>query len=242
MSRAIGFAAWTSGVVNAHRVAKRVDTDLDSADGKRRFIYRWSQGVFPLFGVALETEGRAPEGLGPYVVVANHRSPLDILLCVHLVGGVVLSHDGVKRIPVIGDAAEYTDTIFVDRKDERSGATAIRALRRALKENRNIIVFPEGSTFQGDEVRPFKRGAFAAARGLDVTVVPLGIAYEPGAEFKNESFREHLLRMCARPRTPVQVTIGEPRGVPKTDADAESLRVEVQALVDRSAARRDKLR
>lgn len=240
-SRAVGFLSWTAGVVNAHRVLKRVEPDLRSRRGKEAFIERWSHGVFPLFGLDLTVvDGAARAGVHPYLVVSNHRSPLDILIAVHLVGGVVLSHHGVRRYPVIGDAATYTDTIFVDREDSRSGVKAIRQMRRHLREGRNVIAFPEGSTFGGDEVRPFKRGAFTAAKGVGARVLPLGIAYEPGSEFVNESFQRHLLRMCARPRTPIWVTIGEPHDVPRNEGETERLRGYVQGLVDRSASERDR--
>ena len=129
---------------------------------------------------------------------------------------------------------------FVDRNDERSGAQAIRQMRRHLEERRNVIVFPEGTTFDGDEVRTFKRGSFAAARRLDhVRVLPIGVAYEPGSEFVGETFTNHLVRMCARPRTPIWAVLGEPRPVPVTAADEESLRGHVQGLVDRAASARD---
>lgn len=240
-SRALGFLAWTGGVVNAHRVLRKVEPDLDSHHGKSVFIHEWSRGVFPLFGLDLTVvDGAKPaKGVDPYLVVSNHRSPLDILVAVHLVGGVVLSHHGVRRYPVIGHAASYTDTIFVDREDSRSGAQAIRQMRRTLKAGRNVIVFPEGSTFDGDEVRPFKRGSFTAARNMKALVQPLGIAYQPGSEFVNESFQRHLLRMCKRPRTPIWVTLGEPRPVPKNERESERMRDYVQTLVDRSAAARD---
>ncbi|MBX3275629.1 MAG: 1-acyl-sn-glycerol-3-phosphate acyltransferase [Sandaracinaceae bacterium] len=244
-TRAVGFATWTSGVVYSHRVLARFDDELATPLGKRQFIATWSRGAFPLLGVELSlVGGEAPRELGKsYLVVANHRAPLDILVCVHLVGGVVLSHHGVAKIPVIGEAARATDTIFVDRADSRSGAQAIRQMRRRLADGQNVIVFPEGTTFPGDEVRPFKPGAFSAAKGLpNVRVLPVGIAYEPGAEFVGESFGEHASRMAARPRTPVWATIGEPLDVPKRPADHESLREIVQSLAHTSAAARDRRR
>ena len=241
VGRGLGFAAWTSGVVNAHRLAKRFDDDLLHHRGKTAFVHAWSRGVFPILGIDLTVVGGSrPRDLGPFVIISNHRSPLDILIAVNLVGGVVLSHSGVERIPFIGDAARYTDTIFVDRDDAKSGALAIRQLRRRLKEGRNVVVFPEGTTFRGDEVRPFKRGAFSSAKRLpDVRVLPLGIAYEPGAEFDEESFGTYSSRMAARLRTPVWATIGEPADVPSSAAEEEALRATVQGLVDRSAAARD---
>ena len=229
------------GVVNAHRLAKRFDDDLQHHRGKERFIHAWSRGIFPILGVDLTVvAGERPRALGPFVIIANHRSPLDILVAVHLVGGVVLSHHGVMEIPVIGDAARYTDTVFVDREDGKSGARAIRTLRRRLKEGRNVVVFPEGTTFAGDEVRPFKRGAFTAARGLsEVRVLPLGVAYRPGDEFVDESFGRYSSRMARRARTPIWATIGEPRPLPRTPADEETLRARVQELVGVSARARD---
>lgn len=240
--RAVGFAAWTSGVVYSHRLFARFDEELRTPRGKRQFIATWSKGAFPLLGVELTlVDGDVPSTLGQsYLVVSNHRSPLDILVCVHLVGGVVLSHHGVAKIPVIGEAARATDTIFVDREDSRSGAQAIRQMRTRLKEGQNVIVFPEGTTFAGDEVRPFKPGAFTAAKGLPhVRVLPVGIAYEPGSEFVDESLGSYAGRLAAVRRTPVWATLGEPVDVPRRENEQEALRETVQALAHKSAGARD---
>ncbi|MFK7986983.1 MAG: lysophospholipid acyltransferase family protein [Sandaracinaceae bacterium] len=238
--RGLGFAAWTAGVVNAHRVCRRFDDTLAHHRGKQAFVDVWAKGVFPILGVDFtHVGGSLPHDLGPFLVISNHRSPLDILIAQHMVGGVVLAHQGVADIPVIGDAAAYTDTVFVDREDSKSGAKAIRQLRRRLREGRNVVVFPEGTTFAGDEVRPFKRGAFTAAKGLaHVRVLPIGLAYRPGDEFADESFGDYSSRMSRGASTPVWATLGEPADVPRTADDEAKLRDVVQALVDRSVAAR----
>jgi len=245
VTRGLGFAAWTSTVVYGHRFLVRFDEELSTPVGKRQFIATWSRGTFPLLGVDLTlVDGEVPpkkELDQTFLVVSNHRAPLDILINVHLVGGVVLSHHGVAAMPVVGEAARATDTIFVDRENQRSGAQAIRMMRRRLKAGQNVIAFPEGTTFAGDEVREFKRGVFSAAKGLShVKVLPLGIAYEPGSEFVDESFGAHARRMAARQKTPVWATIGQPQDVPTKPDQVEALRERVQALVDRSAAARDR--
>lgn len=239
-ARAMAIASWTASVVYGHRAVALWRRDLDNPAGKRPFIETWSRGAIPLLGIDLDIVcGARRREQGPFLVVANHRSPLDILVCMELVGGVVLSHHGVASMPVVGTAARATDTIFVDREDTRSGARAIREMRSRMREGRNVIVFPEGTTFAGDEVRPFKRGAFSAARGLDVSVLPIGVAYEPGCEYVGETFAKHLSRMSARRRTPIWVSIGEPMSVPRDAAGEEAVRLEIQALVDRAAAVRD---
>jgi len=109
---------------------------------------------------------------------------------------------------------------------------AVRALRDRLQKHNTVSVFPEGTTLAGDEVRPFQQGAFAAAHGLDVEIVPVGIAYPPGSEFLDESFGQHMARMARRPRTDVACVVGRPRPMPSARKGvAEQLRVDVQELV-----------
>ncbi|MGF1464548.1 MAG: lysophospholipid acyltransferase family protein [Sandaracinaceae bacterium] len=239
--RASGFLALTAGTVYGHRALAYLDPSLHAWAVRRAWVHRWGQAIVRLFGLDLtRVAGELPTGGGPFLVVANHHSPFDILISLQLVGGSVLSHHGVASWPVVGDACRATDTIFVDREDPRSGAKAIRAIRSHLKSGRNVIVFPEGNTFRGDEVRPFRQGVFAAARGLpDVQVLPLGLAYVHGTEFVQEGFGEHLLRTSGRARTPVWLAIGEPRPVPGK-GEVEALRRTVQTLVDRAAAARDR--
>lgn len=238
-ARAAGFGAWTWSAVRAHQLLCTVDPAYQEWPGKQRVVHQWSRGVLSIFGLGLHVLDDPPRPAGPYLVVANHRSPLDILFCIHFVGGVVLSNHEVERIPVIGAAARVNDTIFVDLESRNSAVSAVRKMRRTLQAGRNVIAFPEGNTFEGDEVRPFQPGTFAAARGLPgVQVLPLGLAYEPGSEYVDESFGTHLWRMTAKPRTRAWVCIGTPVPVPPR-GEEEHVRQVVQGLVDRAVAARD---
>lgn len=197
------------------------------------FYYRrWARAAIPIFGIDLSVVPSviAP-AVGPRLVVANHRSPLDIAILISLFGGHVLSRADVEFWPVLGRGAVAAGTIFVDRASKASGAKAIRAIRQHLTDKRTVIMFPEGGTFAGDDVRPFQRGAFVSARGLGVEVVPVGLAYPPGAEWFQESFGEHLTRVAQRKGMRVVVTVGD--AVAQTgDAkiDAEHAHAAVQAL------------
>jgi len=236
--RAASFGAWTSLAIVAWRLWCRLDREAATWQGKQRAVARWAEAVVPILGVDLQVIGEVPAG-GPFLVVSNHRSPVDILLGLHLVGGVVLAYHGVAEIPVIGVAARVNETIFVDQSDRGSGARAVRAMRRHLQEGHNVIVFPEGDTFAGDEVRPFQGGAFAAARGLDaVRVLPLGFAYDSGVEYVDETFGEHVLRNAARRATHVTAVIGGPLEVPAR-GEEDAVRDVVQGLVDEAARHRD---
>lgn len=229
-------SGFTLGMLGGVRVRQRVAPEAERYAIYQRWMKRWCQGLLDIFGVHAQVlhtgAAQLPAANGARLVVANHRSPLDILILLRQFGGVVLSRDDLADWPVLGPAARSAETIFVDRKNTISGVVAARAIRDRLEHGRTVIVFPEGTTHAGDEVHVFFEGAFAAARGLRVEIVPAGIAYEAGSEFVEPSFAEHLARVAGRARTRVACVLGEPRPMSgKRTELAAALRSEVQALV-----------
>jgi len=226
-------ASLTAGMLQGVLLHQRLSAEPERYEVWQRWMRTWCQGLLRVFGVDdVQLGALPPPARGARLVVANHRSPLDILLLLQHFGGHVLSRADLAGWPILGAAARNANTIFVDRDDPKSGVQAIRDIRNRLREGRTVIVFPEGTTFRGDEVRPFVGGAFAALRGIDVELVPVGIAYDEGAEFWDETFVQHMQRVLARPKTRVRLCIGEPRTNTGTRQSlALTLQTEVQGLV-----------
>jgi 1-acyl-sn-glycerol-3-phosphate acyltransferase len=238
--RAMAMSGWTLAVTQSARSYMRLRgvPEAERVAVTQHFMEYWAGGLLRVFGIDERWSGAAtPRPTRARLVVANHRSPVDILLMIHRFRGSVLGRHDLERWPLLGWAAREGGTIFVDRADPRSGVKAIREIRRRLALGQTVIVFPEGTTHRGDEVHPFLGGAFAAARGLDVELVPVGVAYEPGSEFVDETFVEHMTRMAERPRTRVALCAGSARTA-RGDRDALALEMqrEVQALVHRARA------
>jgi len=210
------YTLWMLGGVQLHQV-------LGPEDERYRIWQRWMQswtrGLLALFGVRPVVVGSLPPPpSGARLVMSNHRSPLDIALLLTYFGGHVLSRHDLNGWPILGLAARKSDTIFVNRSDPYSGISAIRQVRLRLKESKTVIVFPEGTTFEGDRVREFRAGGFASARGTGAELFPVGIAYQAGSEFVNETFLQHIDRVASRPVTRVAVAIGE--GCPESGTAA----------------------
>ena len=184
-----------------------------------------------IFGARLAVTGEVAYESGA-LVVANHQSALDIAVMLSVFRGVMVSRHDVADWPLLGRMAKHGATIFVDRDDRHSGAAAVRAMRRRLRDGRTVVAFPEGGTFPEDTVHEFQPGAFAAVRSLDVPVVPVGIAYSPSVPFERESFARHLGKIAARPGTRISVRVGEalPLGLDPRAA-AAAARACVQELV-----------
>jgi 1-acyl-sn-glycerol-3-phosphate acyltransferase len=151
--------------------------------GWRRFSL-----AFPLFyhrvvvrilGFRLNVRGRLSTE-SPTLFVTNHTSYLDIELFGATIPGSFVAKSEVKGWPLFGWLARLQRTVFVDRR-VRSSATQRDSLAARLGDGDNVILFPEGTSSDGNRVRPFKSALFSAAEirvaGRPVTVQPVTIAY-----------------------------------------------------------------
>ena len=173
--------------------------------------------------------------------MANHRSTIDIAVLLRTFGGRMVSRGDLSGWPLLGAAARSVGTIFVDRANAMSGANTIRMMRDALRDGDTVCLFPEGTTFAGDEVRPFHAGAFVAALRTGAEIVPVGIAYErgSGAAFVGEPFLAHLSRMAGAEPTRVVARVGAPFVVEERSKAADlraRTHAEVQRLVGEARA------
>jgi 1-acyl-sn-glycerol-3-phosphate acyltransferase len=211
-ARAGGFASVTALMLPPFLLRMSLAREATRTRVRDRWLQRWSEALLRLFAVSVDVHGDAGPPDRGRLVVANHRSTIDIAILLRTFGGRMVSRADLSGWPILGAAAKAVGTIFVDRADAMSGATTIRAIRSALRARDTVCLFPEGTTFEGDVVRPFHTGAFISALGIGAEIVPVGIAYErgSGAAFVGEPFLKHLERMAGAAPTRVVARVGEP--------------------------------
>jgi 1-acyl-sn-glycerol-3-phosphate acyltransferase len=232
------------GLSGALLAALTIEESLHEVSFERRdaYVRRWARTLLRLLAVEVRIDAPPSafeKASRPRLVVANHRSTLDILLLLSLFGGNLLARGDMAEWPVIGVLARRAGTLFVDRSDPSSGAAAVQRIRERLRRGITIGVFPEGTTFAGDEVREFQGGAFIAIARESGDVVPVGIAYErPDAVYGDEPVMDHMKRLVQAPAIRVGVAIGAPVEAPRRQIRllAGLLREEVQALVHKARA------
>ena len=219
--------------------------DRARMDVTYKWMQRYGVGLCQLYGIEVTARGpyvgtpwgrypaRDAEGRGRLFVM-NHRSMLDIFVNLAFFETNIVSRADLADWPVIGLAARRTGTLFVDRQSKRSGAAVINTMCHGVETGRAVMTYPEGTTFPGDEVRPFRAGAFLAAQRTGAEIVPVGIAYGgSSSDYLDEPFVQHLLRVTSEKRTPVGLVVGEPIVGPHPDVDAlrDLAHTRVQALV-----------
>jgi len=213
------------------------------SDARREaYVRRWARSIRKILRMELDVLPAPSRDHvdGAKLVVANHRSTLDILIMLELFGGELLARKDMENWPAIGVLARRAGTLFVDRESPSSGASAVRRMRERLRKNATLCVFPEGTTFSGDQVRDFRRGAFLAVAHERGRILPVGLAYEqPEAVYGDEPVIDHMKRLVRMPKFRVCVAVGSPReadSVPVRQL-AELAREDVQHLVDRARRR-----
>jgi 1-acyl-sn-glycerol-3-phosphate acyltransferase len=213
-TRIAGFVGITSLMLPAYALRDAIARPARKDRVRDAWVGVWSAGLLRLFAIDVDLAGALPEERpGPgRLIVANHRSALDIAILLRTFGGHMVSRADLAGWPLVGTAARKVGTVFVDRANAWSGAGAIRDIRRLLVGGQSVLLFPEGTTFDGDTVRPFHAGAFIATLRTNAEIVPVGLAYprNSGAAFLDETFTHHLLRMAGADPTRVCVRVGAP--------------------------------
>jgi len=207
----VGSAAAMSTVLGSGLL---LEERLTAITPQRRdeYVRRWARGMLRSLHVELEVDGkRTLSSERTHLVVANHRSSVDIFVVLDLFGGHMLARGDMARWPFMGTLAKLAGTLFVDRSDSGSRSKAVRQMADHLQKGRTIGVFPEGTTFVDDEVRPFHAGAFLAASRARAQVVPVGLAYaDPESCYGDHDFAAHFQNLLRAERTQLSVAIGEP--------------------------------
>ncbi|MEO0499369.1 MAG: lysophospholipid acyltransferase family protein [Pseudomonadota bacterium] len=139
----------------------------------------WSRYVIWLasavLGIRMEIEGEIPAGA--VIVAPKHQSNYETLALPSLFPwpAVVMKAE-LMRIPVWGWIARRHGSVPVDRE---AGGAAMRAMLRAAEqaraEDRQIVIFPEGTRTPPGEAPPLRPGVAGLYRLLKMPVVPVAL-------------------------------------------------------------------
>lgn len=198
-----------SGVALAERLRRH---DLM---GLRQRLTRWFlarlSGALPF---AVEVHGELPTG--PHLWLGNHVSWTDIPLLGQLLPISFLSKAEVRTWPLAGWLAHKAGTLFIRRGSGDSTLLA-RQLHRHLQAGRSLLVFPEGTTTDGRQLRTFHGRLLTSAIEAGVPLQPVAIRYlrddeiDPVAPFiGDDDLPSHLLRLLRSERARVEIHLLAP--------------------------------
>ncbi|MHC4226757.1 MAG: lysophospholipid acyltransferase family protein [Planctomycetota bacterium] len=137
---------------------------------------RWMCRLFCLLFFRVRTYGRGniPKK-GAFVLISNHQSYLDPMLC----GGLIK-----RRVSFLARESLFTHWLFgrmirsvgtIPVKLDQADISAMRKVIEVLKQDRGVCLFPEGTRSDDGKITPFKPGFGLLCRRGKAAVVPVVI-------------------------------------------------------------------
>ena len=153
---------------------------------RKTFPNRYHRFLCRLFGIRVFVLGRPVQSCG-VLMVANHSSYFDILVFSAAARVSFVAKQEVARWPLFGTLARLQGTVFIERAKRSQTVEARNLIRKRLIEGDALVLFPEGTSDDGNHVLPFKSALLGAAelelgkdaqgRARHVAIQPVSVAY-----------------------------------------------------------------
>ena len=141
-------------------------------------------------GIEVEVTGLEHIAPGAALIASRHQSAFDTFIWLTLVPrGCYVFKKELLRIPLFGALIPASGMIAVDRD---AGAAAIRTLLRetdrAVREGRQVVIFPEGTRSEPGSKLVMQPGIAAMASRSGLPVIP--VSTNSGSFWGRRSFRK----------------------------------------------------
>ena len=176
-----------------------------------------------LLGIKVKIKGEIPSLNDHFLIVSNHLGYLDILIISKYFPSVFVTSQEMRETKFLGELCYLGGCHFVERRSIKNIAHEIKEISNTLKENMNIVLFPEAQSTNGDYVKEFKKALFEVGFKHKEIVLPLCLNYikidgvpvtkenrDDVCWYGEMSFFPHILNLFKRKSIEVELTISRP--------------------------------
>ena len=117
------------------------------------------QGFLKLLNVKVILHGTLKTNK-PGLLISNHASWIDISILSSLTNICFIAKSEVSGWPIVGFLARLQDTVFIERKINRV-IKQKKEILDFLSRGKKLVLFPEGTSSDGDRVLRFKSSLFS---------------------------------------------------------------------------------
>jgi 1-acyl-sn-glycerol-3-phosphate acyltransferase len=171
-------------------------------------IRSWSAKLLAILNVSVKVSGQPPAtDVRDVMFVANHISWLDVFAMNAVLPMRFIAKSEIRGWPVFGWLCEKTGTFFIERTIKRDALRINREITLALSGGDCVAFFPEGTTTDGTELKPFLSALLQPIVSSKGQLWPVALRYKKAdgaldtlpAFIDDMSFTESLQRiLCSR--------------------------------------------
>lgn len=134
-----------------------------------RFLARW------ILGVRVRVEGVRPPGT--YLFAVKHQAMFETLeMAERIDGPLIVMKRELIDMPFWGRTARAYGAIGVDRDaSSRALRQMLKEAAVARKENRSVLIFPEGTRVAVGDAPPLRSGFAGLYKALNMPVIPVAL-------------------------------------------------------------------
>jgi 1-acyl-sn-glycerol-3-phosphate acyltransferase len=241
--RAAGRLVWLAVEVTAALFNYFFDVVLNAPQNLRAARAAWLQRTarahLKIFGGSVNVSGEIPRS---GLLVSNHLSYLDIVMIGAVTPAVFVSKAEVRRWPVFGTLARLGGTIFIQREHRLQVGEVNREIETALADGALAVIFPEGTSSNGETVLPFRAPLLEPALRGGHEIFLACIQYElDDGDAKTEvcywgdhSFFPHLLNLLGKKSVRATLRFGK---FNRTTDDRKELAKQLHAAISELKAK-----
>lgn len=180
-----------------------------AAKAHESIVMNWSRAVCRILNLRLHITGK-PEP-DARLWVSNHISWLDIIALGSQLPCQFVAKGDVADWPVIGYIAKGIGTLFVKRGDFGQTSDTAELMVWRLRQGKRLLLFPEGTTTNGERVLRFHGKLFQPAQRAGVSVQAVALRYEGEAAqsvpfIGEDEFLPHLFKLLEAGRLDLKIS------------------------------------
>ncbi|HEY5344978.1 MAG TPA: lysophospholipid acyltransferase family protein [Verrucomicrobiae bacterium] len=235
--RAAGRLVWLASEVTAALFNYFFNVILDAPANLRAVRAAWLQRTarahLKIFGGSVKISGAIPKN---GLLVSNHLSYLDIVVICSVTPTVFVSKAEVRHWPVFGALAKMGGTIFIQRERRLDVGAVNDEIEKALADSALVVVFPEGTSSNGETILPFRAPLLEPALrgGCEISVACLRYEVDDGdpktevCYWGDHKFFPHLLNLLGKKSVRATLHFGK---FNRTTDDRKELAKQLHAAV-----------
>lgn len=136
--------------------------------------HHWILGTVLPLGWSVQWEGREHIGEGPYVIVSNHTSFMDVPTLMGLELPLVsVAKQSLRRVPILGWAMSLSGVVFLRSGAPDQAGAFIDSCTEVLEDGLSVLIFPEGTRSRDRTLGRLRGGAFRLSSHTNTPILPV---------------------------------------------------------------------
>lgn len=130
---------------------------------------------------------------GVALYIGNHRSYFDILIAHNFIPNPVgfIAKKEMEHFPFLNLYMNDIGCLYLDRENIKEGFKTILKGSEHLASGHSMVLFPEGTRNQLDELLPFKEGGYKMAEKAKCPIIPMALT---GSDLLLEAYKHNWIR------------------------------------------------